>query len=62
MQLKAKLRKEYNNMKKEILMKLLLGISLILTILSLALHNEITLISATFLIAICIIISFVKKP
>ena len=48
-------------MKKQTLSKILLSIALILTILGLAFHNDITLISAAILIAICIVISFAKK-
>lgn len=48
-------------MKKQTLLKILLLIALILTILSLAFHNDITLISAAILMAICIVISFAKK-
>ena len=48
-------------MKKETITKILLGIALVLTILSLALNNDITLIIASVLIAVCIMISFAKK-
>ncbi len=48
-------------MKKETLLRILSSIALILTILSLAFHNDITLISAAILMAICIVISFAKQ-
>lgn len=48
-------------MKKEIIIKILLVIALILTVLSLVFHNDITLIIATILMAVCIVISFAKK-
>ena len=48
-------------MKKEIVVKILLVIALILTVLSLVLHNDITLIIAAILMAVCIVISFAKK-
>lgn len=48
-------------MKKQTLSKILLSIALILTILGLAFHNDITLICAAILIAICIVISSAKK-
>ena len=55
------LTKEWNCMKKEIIIKILLVIALILTVLSLVLHNDITLIIAAILMAVCIVISFAKK-
>lgn len=48
-------------MKKETISKILLVIALILTVLSLAMHNDITLIIAAVLMAVCIVISFAKK-
>ena len=48
-------------MKKEIIIKILLVFALILTVLSLVFHNDITLIIAAVLMAICIVISFAKK-
>lgn len=48
-------------MKKEIIIKILLVIALILTVLSLVFHNDITLIIAVILMAVCIVISFAKK-
>ncbi len=48
-------------MKKEIIIKILLVIALILTVLSLVFHNYITLIIAAILMAVCIVISFAKK-
>lgn len=48
-------------MKIQALSKILSSIALILMILSLALHNDITLISAAIVMAICIVISFAKK-
>ena len=48
-------------MKKEIIIKILLVIALILTVLSLVFHNDITLVIAAVLMAICIVISFAKK-
>ncbi len=48
-------------MKKEIIIKILLVIALILTVLSLVFHNDITLIIAAILLAVCIVISFAKK-
>ncbi len=48
-------------MKKETLLRILSSIAFVLTILSLALHNDITLISAAIVMAICIVISFAKK-
>ena len=53
--------KEWNCMKKEITVKILLVIALILTVLSLVFHNDITLIIAAILMAVCIVISFAKK-
>lgn len=55
------LTKEWNCMKKEIIIKILLVIALILTVLSLVFHNDITLIIAAILMAVCIVISFAKK-
>ena len=55
------LTKEWNCMKKEIIIKILLVIALILTVLSLVFHNYITLIIAAILMAVCIVISFAKK-
>lgn len=55
------LTKEWNRMKKEIIIKILLVIALILTVLSLVFHNDITLIIAAVLMAVCIVISFAKK-
>ena len=48
-------------MKKEIIIKILLVIALILTVLSLVFYNDITLIIAAILMAVCIVISFAKK-
>ena len=48
-------------MKKQTILKLLLVIALILTIISLISHNDVTLIIATILMAVCVIISFSKK-
>lgn len=48
-------------MKKETILKVLLVIALILTVLSLVLHNDMTLIIATILMAVCVVISFAKK-
>ena len=48
-------------MKKEIIIKILLVFALILTVLSLFFHNDITLIIAAILMAVCIVISFAKK-
>lgn len=48
-------------MEKEIIIKILLVIALILTVLSLVFHNYITLIIAAILMAVCIVISFAKK-
>ena len=48
-------------MKKEIIIKILLVIALILTVLSLVFHNDMTLIIAAIMMAICIVISFGKK-
>lgn len=55
------LTKEWNRMKKEIIVKTSLVIALILTVLSLVFHNDITLIIAAILMAVCIVISFAKK-
>lgn len=55
------LTNEWNCMKKEIIIKILLVIALILTVLSLVFHNDITLIIAAILMAVCIVISFAKK-
>lgn len=48
-------------MKKQITFKILLAIAMILNILSLSFHNDVTLIISAILMAICIIISFSKK-
>lgn len=48
-------------MKKETILKVLLVIALILTVLSLVFHNDMTLIIATILMAVCVVISFAKK-
>lgn len=48
-------------MKKQMLIKVLLIVAWILCLISLAVHNDIELISAVILMAVCIIISFAKK-
>lgn len=48
-------------MKKQIISRILMSISLVLSVLSLTFHNDITLICAAILMAICICISFVKE-
>ena len=48
-------------MKKNILFKILLVLAFVLAVNSLATHNDITLIIATILIAICVVLSFVRK-
>lgn len=48
-------------MKKETILRVLLVIALILTVLSLVFHNDMTLIIATILMAVCVVISFAKK-
>ena len=48
-------------MKKETILKVLLVIALILAVLSLVLHNDMTLTIATILMAVCVVISFAKK-
>ena len=48
-------------MKKETILKVLLVIALILTVLSLVFHNDMTLIIATILMVVCVVISFAKK-
>ena len=48
-------------MKKETILKVLLVIALILTVLSLVMHNDMTLTIATILMAVCVVISFAKK-
>lgn len=48
-------------MKKEIIIKILLVIALILTVLSLVFHNDMTLMIAAILMAVCVLISFAKK-
>ena len=48
-------------MKKEIIVKISLVIALLLTVLSLVFHNDIPLIIAAILMAVCIVISFAKK-
>lgn len=48
-------------MKKQMLIKVLLIVAWILCLISLAVHNDIALISAVILMAVCIIISFEKK-
>ncbi len=48
-------------MKKETILKVLLVIALILTVLSLVLHNDMTRTIATILMAVCVVISFAKK-
>lgn len=48
-------------MKKEIIVKISLVIALLLTVLSLVFYNDITLIIAAVLMAVCIAISFAKK-
>lgn len=47
-------------MKKEII-KTLMAIALILTVFSLVFHNDMTLIIAAIMMAVCIVISFGKK-
>lgn len=48
-------------MKKEIIVKISLVIALLLTVFSLVFHNDITLIIAAVLMAVCIVIGFAKK-
>ncbi|PWJ19784.1 hypothetical protein [[Clostridium] innocuum] len=48
-------------MKKNILFKILLVLAFVLAVISLAAHNDITLIIATILIAVCVVLSFVRK-
>lgn len=48
-------------MKKEIIMRIILAIALILSLISLAYHNDVTQIIAAILIAVGIVASFVKK-
>lgn len=48
-------------MKKQMLIKVLLIVAWILCLISLAVHNDIALIGAAILMAVCIIISFAKK-
>lgn len=48
-------------MKREIIIKILLVIALILTVLSLVFHNDMTLMIAAILMAVCVLISFAKK-
>lgn len=48
-------------MKKETILSILLVIALILTALSLVFHNDMTLIIAAILMAVCVVISFAKK-
>ncbi len=48
-------------MEKQTVLKILLVIALLLTVISLIFHNDITLIIAAILMAICVIISFAKK-
>lgn len=48
-------------MKKQMLIRVLMIVAWILCLISLAVHNDIVLISAAILMAICIIISFAKK-
>lgn len=48
-------------MKKEAILKILLVIAWILTVLSLVFHNDMTLIIAAILMAVCVVISFAKK-
>lgn len=48
-------------MKKQILVKVLFIVAWILFLISLAVHNDIALISAAILMTVCIIISFAKK-
>lgn len=48
-------------MKKQMLIKVSLIVAWILCLISLAVHNDIALISAVILMAVCIIISFAKK-
>ena len=54
------LQRSYKYMKN-IIMRILLAISLILSMISLIYHNDVTLIIAALLIAVCIVVSFVKK-
>lgn len=60
-QINRNLIKECDCMKKETILKVLLVIALILTVLSLVLHNDMTLTIATILMAVCVVISFAKK-
>ena len=55
------LTKGCDDMKKEIIIKILLVIALILTVLSLVFHNDMTLMIAAILMAVCVLISFAKK-
>ena len=48
-------------MKKEIIIKTPMVIALILSVFSLVFHNDMTLIIAAIMMAVCIIISFGKK-
>lgn len=48
-------------MKMNTLFKVLLLLAFVLAIISLAARNNITLIITTVLIAICVVISFIKK-
>ncbi len=48
-------------MKKEIVLKILLLIALVLTVLSLVFHNDTTLIITVILMAVCVVISFSKN-
>lgn len=48
-------------MKKQTVLKIFLLIALLLTVISLTFHNDVTLIAAAILMFICVIISFARK-
>lgn len=48
-------------MNKNIVVKIALIIAFVLALISLITHNDISLISATVLIAICVILTFAKS-
>ena len=47
--------------KKELLLKVLLILTSILAVISLAIHNDIILLIAAVLMAICVVLSFIKR-
>ena len=58
---KQEIAEEDNLMNKNIVVKIALIIAFVLALISLITHNDISLIAATVLIAICVILTFAKS-